>query len=134
MSDEVIKILDALTERLGLAIDWSSSNVLPYFQQLCNKYIKYEIATSIIWIMIGIALLFCGRYLFKKGKYYREEHKKDKHADYDLYSFCYIAGALFMFFISIFIIVDRTFDVATCITFPEKMIFQELQNIYSSYK
>lgn len=66
MSDEVIKILDALTERLGLAIDWSSSNVLPYFQQLCNKYVTYEITTSIIWIVIGIALLLGGRYLFLK--------------------------------------------------------------------
>lgn len=66
MSDEVIKILDALTERLGLAIDWSSSNVLPYFQELCNKYVTYEIVTSIIWIVIGITLLFCGRCLLKK--------------------------------------------------------------------
>lgn len=84
--------------------------------------------------MIGIALLFCGRYLFKKGQYYKEEHKKDKHANYDLYSLFCMAGALFMFFISIFMIVDQTFDIATCVTFPEKMIFQELQIIYKSCK
>lgn len=30
MSEEVIKILDALAEKFGLAIDWTSANVLPY--------------------------------------------------------------------------------------------------------
>lgn len=34
MSEEVIKILDALAEKFGLAIDWTSANVLPYLQQL----------------------------------------------------------------------------------------------------
>lgn len=126
MSDEVIKILDALTERLGLAIDWSSSNVLPYFQQLCNKYIKYEIATSIIWIVIGIVLLLGGRYLFKKREYLDD-------------MFFGISGMTIVVIIIVvltggFMITTQVFDIATCITFPEKMIFYELQNIYSSYK
>lgn len=43
MSEEVIKILDALAEKFGLAIDWTSANVLPYLQQLCGKYVTYEI-------------------------------------------------------------------------------------------
>ena len=126
MSDEVIKILDALTELLGLAIDWSSSNVLPYFQQLCNKYIKYEIATSIIWIVIGIVLLLGGRYLFKKREYLDD-------------MFFGISGMTIVVIIIVvltggFMITTQVFDIATCITFPEKMIFYELQNIYSSYK
>lgn len=126
MSDEVIKILDALTERLGLAIDWSSSNVLPYFQQLCNKYIKYEIATSIIWIVIGIALLFCGRYLFKKRKYIDDMF-------WGLNEIIIVA-IISMVLIGSLMIATQIFDIATCITFPEKMIFQELQIIYKSYK
>lgn len=126
MSDEVIKILDALTERLGLAIDWSSSNVLPYFQQLCNKYIKYEIATSIIWIVIGIVLLLGGRYLFKKREYLDD-------------MFFGISGMTIVVIIIVvltggFMITTQVFDIATCITFPEKMIFRYLQNIYNSCK
>lgn len=30
MSEEVIKILDTIAEKFGLAIDWTSANVLPY--------------------------------------------------------------------------------------------------------
>ena len=47
MSKEIIKILDALAEKAGLAIDWTSANVFPYLQQLCSKYVTYEITTSI---------------------------------------------------------------------------------------
>ena len=36
MSDEVIKVIDALAERFGIVIDWSSENVIPYLQQLCD--------------------------------------------------------------------------------------------------
>lgn len=66
MSEEVIKILDALAEKFGLAIDWTSANVLPYLQQLCGKYVTYEIATSVVWILIGICLLFVGKYAIEK--------------------------------------------------------------------
>lgn len=126
MSDEVIKILDALTEKLGLAIDWSSSNVLPYFQQLCNKYITYEIITSIIWIVIGIILLLGGRYLFKKRKYIN-----DMFWGLDE---MIIVAIIAMVLIGGLMIVTQALDIATCITFPEKMVLRELQNIYSSYQ
>lgn len=69
MSEEVIKILDALAEKFGLAIDWTSANVLPYLQQLCGKYVTYEIATSVVWMLIGICLLFVCKYVIEKAKY-----------------------------------------------------------------
>ena len=58
MSDDVIKILDALSEKIGLSIDWTSQNVVPYINQLCRKYVNYEIATSVIWIILGVCVLF----------------------------------------------------------------------------
>lgn len=69
MSEEVIKVLDALAEKFGLAIDWTSANVLPYLQQLCGKYVTYEITTSVVWMLIGICLLFIGKYVIGKAKY-----------------------------------------------------------------
>ena len=58
MSDDVIKILDALSEKIGLSIDWTSQNVVPYINQLCRKYVNYEITTSVIWIILGVCVLF----------------------------------------------------------------------------
>ena len=64
MSEEVIKILDDLCKRFGIAIDWSSENIVPYLEQLCKKYINYEIVTSVIWIILFATgfIIICNMY------------------------------------------------------------------------
>lgn len=134
MSEEVIKILDALAEKFGLAIDWTSANVLPYLQQLCGKYITYEIATSVVWILIGICLLFVGKYAIGKTKYCWEKYKEDWHSDYNygVILLGILAGCVIV--VGIAVILYQTFDIVTCITFPEKIIIEELQAVYSNLK
>lgn len=134
MSEEVIKILDALAEKFGLAINWTSANVLPYLQQLCGKYVTYEIATSVVWMLIGICLLFVGKYAIGKTKYCWGKYKEDLYSGYDfgaiwlgILAGCVIVGG-------IIVILCQTFDIVTCITFPEKIIIEELQSVYSSLK
>lgn len=129
MSEEIIKILDTLAEKFGLAIDWTSTNVMPYLQQLCGKYITYEIATSVVWMLIGIGLLFIGKYVIDKAKYCWKKYQEDWHSMYDLATTllgilagCLIIGGIIM-------ILFQTFDIVTCITFPEKIIINELMSI-----
>ena len=58
MSEEIIKVIDHLGEKFGVVIDWSSQNVMPAVEELCGKYINYEIGTSVAWlIIIGIVLI-----------------------------------------------------------------------------
>lgn len=134
MSEEVIKILDALAEKFGLAIDWTSANVLPYLQQLCGKYVTYEIATSVVWILIGICLLFVGKYSIEKAKQCWKRYKEDTYSDYAVITviFGILAGCVIIGGIAV--ILCQTFDIVTCITFPEKIIIEELQSVYSSLK
>lgn len=54
MSDQIIEVLNYLCQKIGFTIDWTADNVLPYVQTLCEKFIKWEISTS--WMWIGIAL------------------------------------------------------------------------------
>ena len=59
ISNEVIKILEYLGEKIGVTIDWTSNNVLPYVEELCKKFIEWEANTSIAWIIIaGIVIIF----------------------------------------------------------------------------
>ena len=134
MSEEVIKILDALAEKFGLAIDWTSANVLPYLQQLCVKYVTYEIATSVVWMLIGICLLFIGKYVVGKAKYCWGKYNEDWSSDYDMATILLgiLAGCVIV--VGIIVILCQTFDIVTCITFPEKIIIEELQAVYSSLK
>ena len=135
MSKEIIKILDALAEKAGLAIDWTSANVLPYLQQLCSKYVTYEIATNIIWILVGICLLFVGKYSIKKTKQYWEKYEEEaSYSDYDCIATLFGILTGFAIFGGIVIILCQTFDIVTCITFPEKIIIAQLQSIYSNLK
>lgn len=57
MSNEIIKVIDALAAKFGIAVDWTSANVLPYLETLCGKYVDYEIMTSAVWIVIGVLML-----------------------------------------------------------------------------
>lgn len=130
MSEEIIKVLDALAEKFGLAIDWTSANVIPYLEQLCGKYVNYEIATSIVWLLLGIGFLFLAKWLLKKTKYFYNE--TDWEDDYGVG--CIFTGIGFGIAIitGLIMIITQTFDIVTCFTFPEKIIIEELNSIYTS--
>lgn len=56
-SSQFIEVLDALCEKFGIAIDWTSQNVVPYVTELATRIITYEIWTSAAWIVI-VAIVF----------------------------------------------------------------------------
>ena len=114
MSDEIIKVLDDLSERAGIAIDWTSQNVLPYLQELCDKYISYEIWTSAVYIFICLTSAILMLYGISK--------LHDILNDVD-------DGFLFMVFgivliVSLVVMVVQIFDIVTALTFPEKLIYE----------
>ena len=133
MSEEIIKVLDALAEKFGLAVDWTSANVIPYLEQLCGKYVNYEIATSVIWILFGIACLIFGRVLFKKIKYcYSKSDGMNEDNGYSWGCIGTVIGFGVLTIIGIIVVMTQVFDIVTCFTFPEKIIIEELKSIYSS--
>lgn len=60
--------------------------------------------------------------------------KKRGYSDYDVTAIIFeiLAGCAIVGGIAI--ILCQTFDIVTCITFPEKIIIEELRAIYSSLK
>ena len=56
-SSQFIEVLDALCDKIGNAIDWTSQNVVPYATDLAARIITYEIWTSAAWIVIA-AIVF----------------------------------------------------------------------------
>lgn len=127
MSDEIIKGLDALAEKFGLIVDWTSENVIPYIEQLCGKYINYEFATSVVWLIFGIIIGIIGFVIYK---YVSKEKELGIADDGD----CFIRiliyfGIICIFVTSVVIVMNQVFDIVTCFTFPEKIIIDELKNI-----
>lgn len=117
ISDEIIKVLEYLCTKVGITIDWTNSNVLPYLEQLCDKFVKWEIGTSITWIGIAIitaiiALIF------------------SKVVDLDGFEkviFWCIAC------VAIYVICKQVFDIVECYTFPEKTIYDYIQSYLSNH-
>ena len=57
MSEEIIKVLDDLGQRFGIAIDWSNQNIIPYLQDLMQRFISYKNCIAIMWIVISLVLI-----------------------------------------------------------------------------
>lgn len=56
MSQEIIKVLEYLGDKLGIAIDWTTENVLPYAEQLFKRYVTLKITYASIGTVIGLVL------------------------------------------------------------------------------
>ena len=74
MTDEIIKLLDELAKRFGIVIDWTSENVMPYLEDLFNRFITYNIVVDVVWIILLFAMICFDIWFIKKSyKMYEED-------------------------------------------------------------
>lgn len=133
MSEEIIKILDDLGRRFGIAIDWSSQNVMPYLQDLMSRYINYEVMTSVVWIVVAlIVIIGCSIGIPATNKYANEVLENDPYSEWDVGKWLMIL--IFIITIGCFIIciICQVLDIVTCYTIPEKIIFEYLNSLLSN--
>ena len=114
VSSEIIEVLDYLGEKFGIAIDWTSNNVLPYLQTLVDKFIQWEISTSIIWIAIAIFIIAMTiGSMNLKGI-------REVNDDFDGMLWIPAGIIILGFFI---VICVQIFDIVECNVFPEKVLY-----------
>ena len=121
ISSEIIEALDYLGEKFGIAIDWTSNNVLPYLQALVDKFIKWEISTSILWIAIAIFIIAIIIGLMNlKGVREANEDCCD--------GMLWIPASIIIlgFFI---VICVQIFDIIECNVFPEKVLYDFIKTM-----
>ena len=133
-SEELIKVLEYLGGKVGVAIDWTSANMLPYVQDLCEKIIAYEIWTSFAWIafMWGVLLILwvvttpCWIVAAKKDWCFSEPA-------------CFIIGSFIVVSLcwsiaTIAVTGVQVFDIITATYFPEKTIYEFITEAIQSAK
>lgn len=83
MSQEIIKVFNYIGEKLGIAIDWTQDNVMPYLEDLVGRFVKVNIIEDIIGIIVwGILLIGCiifGSIIV--SKYYKCKNAKEKEGN-----------------------------------------------------
>lgn len=119
VSDQIIDVLNYLCEKIGVTIDWTADNVLPYVETLCEKFIKWEVSTSWMWIGIAGALLLLGLIVSIIV------HK------------VLCDGCIWIFYavlaMAAFIIIGcQIYDIITCYTLPEKVIYDYIKELINN--
>lgn len=120
-SSEAISLIDYIASKFGVAIDWSSENILPIVQNLAGKYITWEIFSSIAWIAIAVVFEIVLIVLI------RNDIKKWRSGIFTVFG---VFGVAILCIIAL----KQIFDVIRSLTFPELQIFQYLQGIMQTMK
>ena len=112
-SDELIKTFDYLLSQFGIAVDWTDENVIPYLQTLAEKLVRFEINTSIMWLVIGVVVLIVGVWILVKDI-----------KDWD--SGVFILGVILIIVAGI-VCCCQVYDIIKCVSFPELYVFEYIE-------
>ena len=123
MSNEIIKVLDDLSKRFGIAIDWSAANIKPYLQDLMTRIVKYETYTSIAWLVLGVIILLIGLYFIRKAK----KLLKSENPDAEIFFVVSMVITIFSLIAGPSIIFTQVDDIIEINTIPEKYIIEQIQ-------
>ena len=133
ISEQVIKVLDAVCDKFGIAIDWTSNNVIPYIQQLGNKIITYDVCNSIMWLVIGSVIPLTVAILIKKFLNKKKLEAKENKIINDYYytdgsldegAWCCYAMIIVLIIIAIILTTSNIESIIQDVVFPEKTIIE----------
>ena len=122
-SSQFIEILDALCERFGIAVDWTSQNVMPYLTDLASRIISYEILTSVAWIVLALIVIFI---VWKLTKNLCKADTLDDE---------WIVGWVVRIIIGIIcfsVIGCQIFDIIEAVALPEKTLYYFVKGLMNS--
>ena len=120
MSDEIIKVLDELGKRFGIAIDWSSQNIIPYLQDLMKRFICYQNIEACVWIILSIAMIIGGVISFKFfNKWRKSENYNSNYSDDIFLAFMGYIFSISMIAIGIGLIIGNMIGIVENICMPE---------------
>ena len=129
MSEEIIKILDELGKRLGIAIDWSNQNIVPYLQELIGRFISFKNVQAIIWIVISLIAIGLSIFgLVKLIKWKKSEnYDSDTFSDDPLIFLFSVVGVSTVIFAFTITIICNMQGIFQNILLPELTVLEYLQ-------
>ena len=132
VSDQIIQVLDALCEKFGVAIDWTSANVIPYLTTLMGKLIQWEIWSSVAWMGIMVVLCLASIVGIKThGPVFKRkiEALRSYEMGWEFGAILASIGLCIFYYATILVICTQIMDIVKCSTFPEMFIFEYIQGL-----
>lgn len=100
-SEQFKDIFNMLCEKIGVAIDWTQENIIPYVMELCKRFVILNIVEEALWLVSGIIAVVVIGFLFKAifKDYKRSADTRDDTFWWDWYSNCISpkVGTIFVF-------------------------------------
>ena len=124
-SKQFIEIIDAIAERIGVVVDWTSKNTMPYLEDLMYRLVKFEIASSIFWLILFMFVLI-GSIIAIKYLYTEADGG-------DEYALAIVVLSILCFF-SLVGVCNESYDIIEANILPEKVIIQNVENILRDTK
>lgn len=133
MSEEIIKVLDELGKRFGLAIDWSNQNIIPYLQELMERFISFRNAQAITIILISLIVIGLGIFgLVKLIKWRKSDRYDDSWCYDDGFLFgIFLAGLILVFLISSIVIICNIEGILQNVFLPELTVIDYIKGYLS---
>ena len=130
MNTETMNAIEKLADKFGIVIDWTNQNVMPYMQDLMRRIVMLEVATSIMWLIIGIALFASLRLWYKlnrHGKALLDEDKWDETGD--IYFWLAVVGMIASGLFGFFVVLQQVYDLIMCAILPEMVMINYLSSV-----
>lgn len=123
VNETLIELLNKVCEKIGVFIDWTSqqvtNNLMPYITQLFGRIVKYEIVTSVVWIIFSLIMCCVLCKLFSYSKKSLEASRYNKDGWFILCTLIVFVGITM-----IIVFGTQVFDIVTAITFPELTVIE----------
>lgn len=122
MSSEFEKALDAVCDKFGIAVDWSSKNVIPYVQELSARAVHFKMASAVFLVVLGVLMLIATILWVKWIKYCDKRYKEDRYSTWDLTTGLSVSLCIIWIVVAVYIVLTSAYDVVTYSIFPEKAL------------
>lgn len=122
-SQGIIEIFDELCKKIGVAIDWSAENIMPYIKELFERFIKFEIGTSIFYIALSVFVCIV------VGIVAIISYKPAKKVDFDedfVVAWVFgvsVVASIVLSIAAIIVIGNQIYDIIQSIYLPEKTLY-----------
>lgn len=124
LSSQIIEVLNDLTRRFGIFIDWNQQNIIPYLQDFLIRYVRYMFFEKIIWLVI----FFCDFSIVVIFHKHIIKFAYDKAGIPESLTTFIIIVVCTLFIIEI---IDNTFGMVKIITIPEMVIIDIIKDVIS---
>ena len=129
ISDQIIAVINDLCQKFGIAIDWTAENVFPYIEDLCARYIQFEIQTSIAWIVCMVSVTVLAGIIWAISAIVDANTCSDMAEGVRC-----ISSIAFWILLVVTIIVSmcQAYDIIECYNLPEKVIIEYIESLINS--